>query len=235
MGAQVYRKPDQRRHGEGSLSEEEVGKDWEIELRQIFPRGDKWKEALKVMNIISAVEGPFPHAIAHTQLLGGFIVSACVSVFIHKLCWLEDDQRAGELRDSEIACYESDYFPLRSLRCFSVCLEDGVSEVLASSVSDRSLTPRILTILLRLSLETFSAKRDFTSPFLNAVYDSLIMPLSVCCKRISPWFSRLLDPHQICPSSRSSRLRASVLFRHFDLRAHLCKALQFYRLSWCEP
>ncbi|HVB12182.1 MAG TPA: hypothetical protein VNE86_03545 [Nitrososphaerales archaeon] len=47
---------------EKALSEEEMGKDWEIELRQIFPKGDGWKNAAKVLNIVILAQGPFPQS-----------------------------------------------------------------------------------------------------------------------------------------------------------------------------
>ncbi|MHB1869004.1 MAG: P-loop NTPase family protein, partial [Nitrososphaerales archaeon] len=43
---------------EKALSEEEMGKDWEIELRQIFPKGEGWKNAAKVLNIVILAQGP---------------------------------------------------------------------------------------------------------------------------------------------------------------------------------
>jgi len=47
---------------EKAPSEEEMGKDWEIELRQIFPKGDGWKNAAKVLNIVILAQGPFPQS-----------------------------------------------------------------------------------------------------------------------------------------------------------------------------
>ncbi|MGA2874183.1 MAG: hypothetical protein ABSE82_01480 [Nitrososphaerales archaeon] len=59
-GALAYESPINADTVKEALSEEEMGKEWEVELRQLFPRGEKWKDALKVMNILSKAEGPFP-------------------------------------------------------------------------------------------------------------------------------------------------------------------------------
>ncbi len=60
--AGTYEEPISRKTIDMALSDDELNKEWETELRQIFPHAEHWKHASKIIKVLAISGRPFPQS-----------------------------------------------------------------------------------------------------------------------------------------------------------------------------
>ena len=59
-GTKAYEQPVSAETIDKALSEDEIIRDWEAELRQMFPRGLSGRYAQKIIGVLARADGLFP-------------------------------------------------------------------------------------------------------------------------------------------------------------------------------